>query len=153
MIFNLNKDSGIIPRVLTQILDGCVNGVTLSDPGLPDNPIIYANRAFEDITGYSNKEVIGKNCRFLQNDDRKQDAIKIVHEAIKNKSEVEVTLRNYRKNGELFYNHLSIKPLLDRDGSLLYFLGLQYDVTRHIEAQNEITSLNKQLDFIQNKSK
>jgi hypothetical protein len=60
-MFVLQKDSGIIPSVLTQILDSCVNGVTLSDPDLEDSPIVYANKAFEDMTGYAQEEIVGRN--------------------------------------------------------------------------------------------
>lgn len=153
MIFNIRKDSGIIPHVLTQILDCCVNGVTLSDPDLEDNPIVYANKVFEDITGYSRKEMIGKNCRFLQNDDRDQEAVQKIHEALEQRREVEVTLRNYRKNGELFYNRLAIKPLFDHDGKVIYFLGLQYDITTQVKAEKEIETLNKQLEIAVNRPK
>jgi PAS domain S-box-containing protein len=153
MIFDLRKDTGIIPRVLTQILDCCVNGVTLSDPDLDDNPIVYANKAFEDITGYSRDEMIGRNCRFLQGEDRDQPGIREVHDALKNKQAIDVTLRNYRKNGELFFNRLSIKPLFDNDGNVIYFLGLQYDITKQVSAEREIEALNQQLEFIEKNPK
>jgi PAS domain S-box-containing protein len=67
--------------------------------------------------------------------------------AIKNKEPVEVTLRNYRKNGELFYNRLVVKPLFDSKGDLVYFLGVQYDVTQHIKAQEEIDKLSARLQM------
>ena len=70
MLFTADKDTGIIPHVLTQILDTCVNGVTLSDPDMPDSPIVYANSVFEQLTGYSQEEILGRNCRFLQGEDR-----------------------------------------------------------------------------------
>ena len=66
MEFMAEKDEGTIPFVLSQILDTCVNGITLSDPDQPDNPIVYANEAFELITGYNREEIVGHNCRFLQ---------------------------------------------------------------------------------------
>lgn len=146
MIFNLRKDSGIIPSLLTQILDHCVNGVTLSDPDLEDNPIVYANKAFEDITGFSKEEMIGKNCRFLQGNDKDQPEIQQLREAISNGSAIEVVLRNYRKDGTLFHNHLTITPLHDSDGNLIYFLGVQFDVTAQIEAKNEIADLEQKLE-------
>lgn len=146
MLFNVKKDTGIIPRVLTQVLDECVNGVTLSDPDLDDNPIVYANSVFEKITGYSRDEMIGINCRFLQNDDRDQDEIKKIHHALETQTEVEVTLRNYRKNGELFYNRLVIKPLYDGNDKVIYYLGMQYDITKQIKAEKEIEELNRKLD-------
>ena len=74
MYFVVEKDPGLIPEVLTKILDHCVNGVTLADPDLLDMPIIYANQAFEKITGYTQDEVLGKNCRFLQGPNRDEQA-------------------------------------------------------------------------------
>lgn len=148
MFFIAEKDPGIIPQVLSKILDSCVNGVTLADPDLPDMPIVYANKAFEDISGYPRDEVIGKNCRFLQGEDRDQEARRQLREAINECQPVEVTLRNYRKNGELFYNHLALTPLFDREGKLIYYLGVQYDVTRQILAEEEIQRLSQALEGV-----
>jgi len=151
MIFDFKKDTGIIPYILTQILDYCVNGVTLSDPDLPDNPIIYANKAFEAMTGYPKEEIIGLNCRFLQGTDTDQPAILELHQAIKEQNAVEVILRNYRKNGELFYNRLTVSPLFDNQGRIIYFLGVQYDITQSVSANTEIAALNQQLALCQEK--
>jgi len=148
MFFIAEKDPGIIPQVLSKILDSCVNGVTLADPDLPEMPIVYANKAFEDISGYPRDEVIGKNCRFLQGEDRDQEARLKLREAIKECQPIEVTLRNYRKNGELFYNHLALTPLFDREGKLIYYLGVQYDVTRQIQAEEEIQRLSQALEGV-----
>ena len=148
MFFIAEKDPGIIPQVLSKILDSCVNGVTLADPDLPDLPVVYANKAFEDITGYPRDEVVGRNCRFLQGEDRDQEACAKLREAIKACQPIEVTLRNYRKNGELFYNHLALTPLFDREGKLIYFLGVQYDVTRQIQAEEEIQRLSQALELV-----
>ena len=100
MLFIAEKDAGgFIPQVLTAILDECVNGVTLSDPDLPDAPIVYANKAFEKLTGYSQEDILGVNCRFLQGDDRDQDARRHIATAINKHEAIEVTLRNYKKDG------------------------------------------------------
>ena len=144
-MFIVQKDNGVIPHVLTQILDSCVNGVTLTDPDMEDAPIVYANKAFEDMCGYPKNEIVGRNCRFLQGQDREQPEIDKLRAAIKKGEAIEVTLRNYRKNGELFYNRLDVKPLLDDRGNIVYYLGVQYDVTNQIQAQQEIESLTKQL--------
>lgn len=146
MSFVVEKDPGLIPQILSIILDECVNGVTLSDPDLEDMPIVYVNKAFERMTGYSQTEIVGKNCRFLQGKDREQPARYQLAEAIKRREPVEVTLRNYKKNGELFYNRLKLTPLFDHNDKLLYFLGVQYDVTQQIEAEDEIKKLNKRLE-------
>ena len=146
-MFVLQKDSGIIPSVLTQILDTCVNGVTLSDPDLEDSPIVYANKAFEDMTGYAQEEIVGRNCRFLQGADRDQPDLDSLRAAIKNKEPIEVVLRNYRKNGEMFHNKLVVKPLLDNNGEIVYFLGVQYDITKQVRAEDEINRLSTQLEL------
>jgi PAS domain S-box-containing protein len=145
MSFVAEKDPGMIPLVLSQILDHCVNGVTLSDPDLPDNPIVYANDVFERMTGYSQDEIIGRNCRFLQGDDHDQPELAEIRAALTEQRPVEVTLRNYRKDGSLFYNRLSIRPLLDPDGAVIYYLGVQYDVTNQVQAKQEIDRLTSLL--------
>jgi PAS domain S-box-containing protein len=145
MEFMAEKDEGTIPFVLSQILDTCVNGITLSDPDQPDNPIVYANEAFELITGYDREEIVGHNCRFLQGTDRDQPEIERIREALRDQKAVTVTLRNYRKDGTLFYNRFSIRPLLDRQGRLVYYLGIQYDVTDKVVAEKELRRLNAKL--------
>lgn len=145
MLFTAEKDTGIIPTVLTQILDTCVNGVTLSDPDLPDNPIVYANSVFERMTGYSQEEILGHNCRFLQGEDRDQPGLEAIREALREHSSIEVTLRNYRKDGALFHNRLAIQPLRDAAGRLIYYLGVQYDVTEIVDAQQEVARLQSLL--------
>ncbi len=143
MPFIIEKDSsGLIPQVLSAILDECVNGVTLADPDLEDVPIIYANKAFERITGYSKEEITGHNCRFLQGEDRDQSARYAISEAMKNNEALEVTLRNYKKDGTLFHNRLKITPLFDKKKRVLYYLGVQYDITEQVNATNEIKELN-----------
>ena len=141
----LRKDTGLIPQVLTTILNHCVNGVTLSDPDQEDSPIIYANEAFERLTGYSQEEIIGKNCRFLQGSDKDQTEIETIRQALARKEGCSVTLRNYRKDGSLFHNHLEITPLYDNKGELLYYLGVQYDISYKVDADNEIRKLNEML--------
>ncbi|MDT8364710.1 MAG: PAS domain-containing protein [Nitrosomonas sp.] len=152
MDFIVEKDPGLIPQVLSKILDSCVNGVTLADPDQEDLPLVYANKAFQTITGYSQAEAIGRNCRFLQGTDRDQPERLRLKEAIKTRQPVEIVLRNYRKNGELFYNHLNITPLFDADKRLLYFLGVQYDVTGQHNAEIEIAQLKAQVAALTGKT-
>jgi PAS domain S-box-containing protein len=151
MDFTAEKDPGLIPYVLSQILDSVVNGITLSDPDQPDNPIVYANAAFELITGYDREEIIGRNCRFLQGEDREQEARYQLRQAIDNSEPAEVTIRNYRKDGQLFYNHLMISPLFDSNGNVIYYLGVQYDVTNQVTAAEEIKRLSDSLEMLSHK--
>ena len=131
-MFVTDKDGGLIPFVLTQILDACVNGVTLSDPDLPDAPIVYANKAFEDISGYSQEEILGRNCRFMQGEDHAQPGLQTIREAMAKHEPCTVTLRNYRKN--------------DRENNVIYYLGVQYDVTHQVKAKEEIDKLYLSID-------
>ena len=147
-MFVVKKDFGIIPTVLTQILDSCVNGVTLTDPDLPDLPIVYANKAFENITLYSQEEIVGRNCRFLQGADRDQPQLDRLRAAIREHRSVEVILRNYRKTGELFHNRLVVKPLLGPLGEVIYYLGVQYDITKQVRAEEEIGRLSEKLELV-----
>ena len=151
MPFIVEKESGLIPQVLSSILDECVNGVTLSDPDLEDAPLVYANKAFERLTGYSQEDIIGRNCRFLQGDEREQPGRYQIREAMEKHEAVEVTLRNYKKDGTLFINRLKITPLFDRKQRVIYYLGVQYDVTEQVNASNEIKELNGLLNAMAKK--
>jgi len=146
MPFIVEKDSGLIPQVLSSILDECVNGVTLADPDMEDAPIVYANKAFERLTGYSQEDIIGHNCRFLQGEDRDQPARYEIQKAMESHEAIEVTLRNYKKDGTLFFNKLKITPLFDRKKRVIYYLGVQYDITDKVNASNEIKELNDLLN-------
>ena len=145
MTFVVEKDPGLIPQILSQILDSSVNGITLVDPDQEDMPIVYANLQFEAMTGYSQQEILGRNCRFLQGKDREQEARFAMKQAIEKQQPIEVTIRNYRKDGELFFNHLSLTPLFDNDGRLIYYLGIQYDVNRNREMLSKF-SLRQEAD-------
>lgn len=149
MFFTVDKDSGIIPQVLSAILDECVNGVTLADPDMEDAPIVYANKAFEQLTGYTQEDIVGHNCRFLQGEDREQSARYQIAEAMKKHEAVEVTLRNYKKDGTLFHNHLKIIPLFDNKQRVIYYLGVQYDITEQVNAKQEINNLTSLLNAFQ----
>lgn len=146
MNFNPEKDPCIIPSVLTQILDTCVNGITLSDPEQTDNPIVFANEVFCEMTGYELDEIIGRNCRFLHGDDRDQEGLQDIRDALKIHKSTKVLLRNYKKNGQLFYNQLTIQPLRDPEGKVIYYLGAQFDVTELINAQKEAERMSMLLD-------
>ena len=146
MTFVVEKDPGLIPQILSKILDSSINGITLADPDQPDMPIVYANKSFELMTGYSQDEIIGHNCRFLQGVERNQEARAQLRTAIDNCQPIEVTIKNYRKNGEPFFNHLALTPLFDSDGKLMYYLGVQYDVTAQVKAEEEIKRLSDNLE-------
>ena len=109
--------------------------MVVSDPRQPDSPIVLANRAFLDLTGYSAEEVIGRNCRFLQGEGTSKAAADEIRAAIQKEIDFEIEILNYRKDGSPFWNQLGISPVHDDDGKLLYFFASQIDVTdlRRIE--------------------
>jgi PAS domain S-box-containing protein len=106
------------------------DGITISDSSLPDNPLVFVNPAFERMTGYLLEDIEGKNCRFLQGNDKKQeDKLNIIRDAINQKKPCLVTLRNYRKDGSMFWNELSMSPIFDAQDNLIHYLSIQKDVT------------------------
>lgn len=121
----------------SKALESASNGILITDALKPDNPIIYCNQAFSNLTGYSNKEVIGTNCRFLQGNDRKQAELDKLRHAIKSGESCLVTLRNYRKDGTLFWNDLYITPITNEQGIVTNFIGIQNDVTERVKSEQE----------------
>jgi PAS domain S-box-containing protein len=119
-------------RLLSVAIDATNNCICITDPNQPDNPIIYVNRGFERLTGYDRDEVIGRNCRFLQNDDRDQPALRELRTAIQEGYDTRVLLRNYRKDGSMFWNELYLSAVYDDQGKVIYFMGVQNDVTQRV---------------------
>ena len=111
-------------------------GVVISDPNLPDCPIVFANPAFHRITGYPPEEVIGRNCRFLQGPRTDRAAIAAIRQAIADARPIDIRLVNYRRDGKRFVNELHISPVHDEAGKLLYLLGIQHDVTERVRAED-----------------
>ncbi len=124
--------------MLERAVESTSNGVLITDPKLPDNPIVYANPAFQRITGYSAEEVLGRNCRFLQREDRDQPALDEVRKAIEEGRDCRVVVRNYRKDGVLFWQELSISPVRDDQGRITHFVGIQDDVTERKLAEERL---------------
>jgi len=122
-------------RLLDRAVAASSNGILITDPKLPDNPIVYVNPAFEKISGYAVDEVMGRNCRFLQGDERDQPALDELRAALREGRECRVVLRNYRKDGTLFWNELYVSPVHDEGGRLTNYVGVQNDITerRRIE--------------------
>ncbi|WP_426431103.1 PAS domain S-box protein [Winogradskyella sp. HB-48] len=131
------KESEFNFMLRTKALDSAKNGIVITDALKPDNPIIYHNAAFEKLTGFTKEEILNRNCRFLQGDDRDQKEISKIRKAIKNGESCLATLRNYKKDGTIFYNDLYITPITNRRGIVTHFIGVQNDVTERVRAQEE----------------
>jgi PAS domain S-box-containing protein len=117
--------------------------MVVTDPRRPDNPIVFANGAFFDLTGYGDEEVIGRNCRFLQGQQTDQRTVDEVRLALKERRAVAVDILNYRKDGTPFWNALFIGPIFDQDGELLYFFASQMDITERRTTQESYLQAQK----------
>jgi two-component system sporulation sensor kinase C len=126
-----------------RIFRSVTSGITVSNALLPDLPLIYVNPAFEAITGYSLEEVLGTNCRFLQNGQSDQPGLTLFREAIHSGREVVATIRNYRKDGTPFWNQLSLSPIRNWEGVLTHFVGIQTDVTARVEFEAALLESEK----------
>jgi PAS domain S-box-containing protein len=140
---SLNKEDLISKIIKHTTHDLLSSSAVIVDAQHKDLPIIYANTMFLLTTGYSIDEVLGKNCKFLQNDDTNQIELKILKTAIKNKTSCRVLLRNYTKQGQLFWNDLAITPYFDEKGILTHYIGVQNDITKQIEKQDFINKQNE----------
>ncbi|MBB5744517.1 histidine kinase dimerization/phosphoacceptor domain -containing protein [Brevundimonas variabilis] len=109
--------------------------MVITNPRLPDNPIVFANKAFQDLTGYERDEIIGQNCRFLQGPDTSREAVANIRSALAEEHDIQVDLLNYRKDGTTFWNALFISPVRNDAGQVDYFFASQLDVTDRVEAQ------------------
>lgn len=132
-------------HLLENAIAASKNGIVISDANQPDNPLIYVNPRFEEMTGYSH-EVLGRNCRFLQGTDTEQPAIAELRTAIREGKECNVILRNYRKDGTLFWNELRIAPVKNAAGKLTNFVGVQTDITDRVEAQEQLVRISKAVE-------
>jgi PAS domain S-box-containing protein len=117
--------------------------MVVTDPRQPDNPIVFANGAFFDLTGYSNEETIGRNCRFLQGPQTDRSTVDEVRQAVSEERAVAVDILNYKKGGKPFWNALFLGPIFDQDGKLLYFFASQMDITERRTTQDAYLQAQK----------
>ena len=115
----------------------------VTDPHQHDNPIIFANRAFERMTGYTRQELVGTNCRFLQGPETDRETVAEVRSAIAEHREFAAEILNYRKDGSSFWNALFVSPVFNRQGDLVYFFGSQLDVSRRRDAEESLHQAQK----------
>lgn len=132
-------------ELMRKAVDASNDGIVIAEQEGPDNILIYANAAFEQLTGYGQDEILYQDCRFLQNDDRDQASLAEIKSAIRDGRPSRVVVRNYRKNGELFWNELSITPIYNDQDQLTYFIGIQRDVSELIRLREENRALKAQL--------
>ena len=119
-------------------IDRAPVGVTVADVTLDDEPLIYVNDGFGDITGYPRDEVLGQNCRFLQGDGTRDEPVAKMRAAIDAEQSVTVELRNYRKDGTEFWNRVTLSPVENSDGTVTHYLGFQQNISEMKTHQREL---------------
>jgi diguanylate cyclase (GGDEF)-like protein/PAS domain S-box-containing protein len=124
------------------------NGIIIADARASDYPIIYCNPAFERVTGYCAREILGRNCRFLQGPDTDRATVANIRNALSKGLECQVIIKNYRKNGTPFWNKLFLSPVRDDQGNLTHFVGILSDLSERIEVQEALQQANDQLQSI-----
>ncbi|WP_053057803.1 EAL domain-containing protein [Rubrobacter aplysinae] len=135
-------------ELLNRAVSASMEGVVITDHRGPDSPIIYLNEMFEKMTGYSAEDALGYNCRFLHGDDRAQPELYGLRDAIEAGREHTCVLRNYRKDGTLFWNELRVAPVYDGGGTLTNYIGVQNDVTELVREREELRKSESQLRTI-----
>ncbi len=121
-------------RLLERAVESNPSGLTIADARQDGFPLIYANRGFKEITGYPDSEILGRPCHFLQGSERHQDGVIALREALAQGRPGEAVLRNFRRDGTPFWNHVTLSPIHDEQGGLTHYVGIQQDVTTQIES-------------------
>lgn len=144
--FNLRNE------ILLQLVESAQDGIVVAEKEGDDTILVYVNPAFEQLTGYSAEEILYQDCRFLQGEDTNVASVKVIREAITDEAPVRTILKNYRKDGSIFWNELSVTPFFDEVDQITYYIGIQKDVTTQVElsleleaARETIARLNAQL--------
>ena len=136
------EPSGLI---LSEVFRQSPSALVITDPNLPDNPVVHVNPAFVRMTGYGEDEVIGRNCRFLQGRDTDPATAAAIRDVLDRREEAVFEILNYRKDGTSFWNSLHVGPILGDDGTVRYFFGAQRNVTAHVEATRQQAEIAERL--------
>lgn len=132
-------------KLLQLVVDASNDGIVVAEQEGEDNILIYANAAFERLTGYASDDILYQDCRFLQGSDRAQAGLQAIRDAVKAQRPCRQIIRNYRKDGSAFWNELSITPVLNEGDQLTYYIGIQKDVTEQVQAQQRVKDLESEV--------
>jgi len=131
--------------LLKKAVDASNDGIVIAEQEGEDNILIYVNKAFERLTGYKADEILYQDCRFLQAGDRDQQGLDTIRKAIVDGESSRVVLRNYRKDGSMFWNELSITPVYSDEEQLTYYIGIQKDVSDQVALQERLATAEARL--------
>ena len=132
-------------KLLQLVVNASNDGICVAEQEGDDNILIYVNQAFETLTGYKTDDILYQDCRFLQKDDRDQPGLDAIRQAVKEGVPCRQVIRNYRRDGSLFWNELSITPVFNEADKLTYYIGIQKDVTEQVEAQQKVDELQAEI--------
>lgn len=132
----LKQSPGLYPP--DRRIDPSMHSVSLADARRPDCPLIYVNRGFEHLTGYTKEECIGRNCRFLQGRETDAQSVRLIREAIAAGEPLIIDLFNYKKDGSPFANRLSLTPVRSNNGQITHVVGIQSDLTSILALQETL---------------
>lgn len=135
-------------KLLQLVIDASNDGIVVAEQEGDDNILIYANRAFERLSGYAVDDILYQDCRFLQAGDRDQPGLDAIRQAVREHRPCRQVIRNYRKDGTPFWNELSITPVLNEADQLTYYIGIQKDVTEQVEAEQRVRELEAELAVV-----
>jgi PAS domain S-box-containing protein len=141
------EDDSTAGRLLRKhAMDEAPIGITISDATHPDEPLVYVNDGFCELTGYPRDEILGQNCRFLQGDATREEPVSRMRAAIDTDEPVTVELRNYRKDGSMFWNRVTIVPIRADSGTVTNHLGYQQDVTAEKRFEQDLALFKEQAE-------
>jgi PAS domain S-box-containing protein len=143
------KDPKLRNNLLLQLVENAQEGIVVSEKEGEDTILIYVNPAFEELTGYSAEEILYQDCRFLQGEDRQQESVKQIRNAIDSKKPVRTVIKNYRKDGSVFWNELSVTPFFDEVDKVEYFIGVQKDVSLEVSLQEQLDEANQKIAMLE----
>lgn len=135
-------------KLLQLVIEASNDGIVVAEQEGDDNILIYANPAFERLTGYPVDDILYQDCRFLQSNDRDQPGLQAIREALRNKQPCRQVIRNYRKDGSAFWNELSITPVFNEADQLTYFIGIQKDVSAEVQATERVRELEAEVALL-----
>ncbi len=135
-------------RMKTQAMDEAPIGITITDPSQPDNPMVYANDRFCELSGRDRTDILGRNCRFMQGESTDSEPVSNIREAIDAGEAVSETLRNYRKDGTEFWNRVEIAPVADEEGNPVNWVGFQRDITARKHSEQALAETKTRLERV-----
>lgn len=132
-------------NLLQLVVEASNDGIVVAEQEGDDNILIYANPAFQRLTGYAVDDILYQDCRFLQGEERDQPGLEVIRQAVRSRKPCRQIIRNYRQDGSAFWNELSITPVFNEADQLTYFIGIQKDVSAEVRASERVRELEAEV--------